>query len=95
MRRFLGAGVTIAMLFTGGVLAAGEAVAAGEPSFGFSGLGDKVLMPGEGWVQLSPSSPGGAEPDGTYVYVLSKKPLTDTGWWTAPRPSRRRRARWP
>ncbi|MFZ3497777.1 FG-GAP repeat domain-containing protein [Streptomyces sp. 5.8] len=83
MRRLLGAGVAVALLVTGGIAGAGTAVAAGDPTFGFDGVSDKVLMPGEGRVWLAPEGAGGqndGEPDGTYVYVLSKKPLTDAGW---------------
>ncbi|MFB6518381.1 FG-GAP repeat domain-containing protein [Streptomyces sp. NPDC056401] len=83
MRRLLGAGVAVALLVTGGMASAGTAVAAGDPTFYFSPVTDKVLMPGEGWAELSPSSTGGqgdGSADGTYVYVVSKKPLTDAGW---------------
>ncbi|WP_329443460.1 VCBS repeat-containing protein [Streptomyces sp. NBC_01426] len=83
MRRFLGAGIAATLLVTGGVVGAGTAVAAGDPTFEFYDIRDKVLMPGEGWTWLSPPSTGGqnsGEPDGTYVYALSKKPLTDAGW---------------
>ncbi|WP_327252872.1 FG-GAP repeat domain-containing protein [Streptomyces sp. NBC_01244] len=83
MRRLLGAGVAVATLVAGGVASAGTAVAAGDPTFYFDGLSHKVLMPGEGRVRLSPEASGGqndGQPDGTYVYVVSKKPLTDAGW---------------
>ncbi|WP_327306596.1 VCBS repeat-containing protein [Streptomyces sp. NBC_01298] len=83
MRRLLGAGVTVALLVTGGIAGAGTAMAAGDPTFYFSPVEDKVLMPGEGWAELAPSSTGGngdGKADGTYVYVVSKKPLTDAGW---------------
>ncbi|MFE4637027.1 FG-GAP repeat domain-containing protein [Streptomyces sp. NPDC056773] len=83
MRRLLGAGVAVALLVTGGIAGAGTAVAAGDPTFYFDGLKDGVLMPGEGFTELAPGSTGGSndgQPDGTYVYVVSKKPLTDAGW---------------
>ncbi|MFI1014949.1 FG-GAP repeat domain-containing protein [Streptomyces sp. NPDC020965] len=83
MRRLLGAGITAALLATGGVVGSGTAVAAGDPTFSFDPVEDKVLMPGEGRVELSPPSTGGqqsGEGDGTYVYALSKKPLTDAKW---------------
>ncbi|MFB7608578.1 FG-GAP repeat domain-containing protein [Streptomyces gardneri] len=83
MRRILGAGVAAALLVTGGVVGTGTAVAAGDPTFGFDPVENKVLMPGEGWTWLAPPSSGGSaggEPDGTYVYALSKKPLTDATW---------------
>ncbi|WP_405492586.1 FG-GAP repeat domain-containing protein [Streptomyces sp. NBC_00096] len=76
-------GAAVALLVTGGVAGAGTAMAAGDPTFYFDPVTDKVLMPGEGRVWLSPSGGGGqndGQPDGTYVYVLSKKPLTDAGW---------------
>ncbi|MCJ0872148.1 VCBS repeat-containing protein [Streptomyces sp. AP-93] len=83
MKRLLGAGVVVALLVTGGIAGAGTAVAAGDPTFYFDGLLDGVLMPGEGRAELSPGTTGGQDsgrPDGTYVYALSKKPLTDAGW---------------
>ncbi|MFD6887867.1 FG-GAP repeat domain-containing protein [Streptomyces sp. NPDC059957] len=83
MRRLLGAGVAVALLVTGGIAGAGTAVAAGDPTFYFDGLTDGVLMPGEGFTELAPQATGGSndgQPDGTYVYALSKKPLTDAGW---------------
>ncbi|MFE4262222.1 FG-GAP repeat domain-containing protein [Streptomyces sp. NPDC056883] len=83
MRRLLSVGSAVALLVTGGVVGAGAAAAAGDPTFYFSPVEDKVLMPGEGWVELSPPSTGGqgdGSADGTYVYVVSKKPLTDAGW---------------
>lgn len=83
MRRLLGVGVgvgaAVAVLCTSGVAGA-AAVAAEGPTFEFSPFGDTVLMPGGTWSGLGPTITGGAEPDGTYVYVLSKKPLTDAGW---------------
>ncbi|MCD2465131.1 VCBS repeat-containing protein [Streptomyces sp. MBT42] len=83
MRKLLGSGVAAVLLATGGIMGAGTAVAAGDPTFSFDGVDDIVLMPGEGWGELSPSSTGGqvdGRPDGTYVYALSKKPLTDATW---------------
>ncbi|MER7758745.1 VCBS repeat-containing protein [Streptomyces sp. NPDC097619] len=85
MRRIVGAGVAAVLLATGGVVGtgAGTAVAAGDPTFEFSPLVDKAVMPGEGWADLGPSSTGGQHDgrgDGTYVYALSKKPLTEAGW---------------
>lgn len=87
LRKFLGAGIAAALLVTGGAVGAGTAVAAGDPTFAFEPVEDKVLMPGEGWTWLSPPGTWGensGEPDGTYVYALSKKPLiTGTTWSTA------------
>ncbi|MCX5407049.1 VCBS repeat-containing protein [Streptomyces sp. NBC_00335] len=83
MRRLLSIGSAVALLVTGGVLGAGAAVAAGDPTFFFDPVVDKVLMPGEERIELSPSGWGGqngGQPDGTYIYALSKKPLTDAGW---------------
>lgn len=83
MRRLLGAGVAVALLVTGGIAGAGTAVAAGDPTFYFDPVRDVALMPGEGWAELAPTGTGGqnsGQPDGTYVYALSKKPLTDAGW---------------
>lgn len=83
MRKLLSIGSAVALLATAGVVGAGAAVAAGDPTFEFDAVADKVLMPGEGWVWLSPQGTGGqngGQPDGTYVYVVSKKPLTDAGW---------------
>ncbi|MFF5449060.1 FG-GAP repeat domain-containing protein [Streptomyces sp. NPDC012888] len=83
MRRYVGAGVAAALLVTGGLVGTGTAVAAGDPTFFFDPVTDKVLMPGEGWAELSPQGTGGqndGRPDGTYVYALSRKPLTDAGW---------------
>ncbi|MFB7540614.1 FG-GAP repeat domain-containing protein [Streptomyces zaomyceticus] len=83
MRKFLGAGVAAVLLATGGIVGAGTAVAAGDPTFFFDPVDDLVLMPGEGWGELRPLGTGGqndGRPDGTYVYALSKKPLTDAGW---------------
>ncbi|MEU7035090.1 VCBS repeat-containing protein [Streptomyces sp. NPDC046237] len=71
------------LLVTGGAVGAGTAVAAGDPTYYVDPAEDKVLMPGEGWVWLTPSGGGGDQgggPDGTYVYALSKKPLTDATW---------------
>ncbi len=64
-------------------MGAGTAVAAGDPTFSFDPVENKVLMPGEGWTWPAPPSTGGqntGESDGTYVYALSKKPLTDATW---------------
>ncbi|MFE7553270.1 FG-GAP repeat domain-containing protein [Streptomyces gardneri] len=83
MRRILGAGVAAALLVTGGVVGTGTAVAAGDPTFYFDPVVGGVLMPGEGRVELAPDGWGGqisGQPDGTYVYALSKKPLTDATW---------------
>ncbi|MGW1768366.1 FG-GAP repeat domain-containing protein [Streptomyces sp. NPDC002073] len=76
----LGAGVAAVLLATG---VAGTAVAAGDPSFYFDPVTDKVVMPGEGRVWLSPASTGGETgegPDGTYVYALSTRALTGGTW---------------
>ncbi|MFG2295847.1 FG-GAP repeat domain-containing protein [Streptomyces sp. NPDC048603] len=73
----------MALFATMGVAGAGAAWAAGDPTFYFDPVENKVLMPGEGRVELSPPSTGGHESgqaDGTYVYAVSKKPLTDAGW---------------
>jgi hypothetical protein len=83
LRKFLGAGAAALLLVTGGVVGTGTAVAAGDPTFYFEPVEDKVLMPAEGWADLSPPGYGGnttGNPDGTYIYVLSKKPLTDAAW---------------
>ncbi|MFE7132857.1 FG-GAP repeat domain-containing protein [Streptomyces sp. NPDC057638] len=58
-------------------------MAAADPTFYFDPVKDKILMPGEGWVRLSPPGTGGqddGQADGTYIYALSKKPLTDPDW---------------
>ncbi|MFE4639326.1 FG-GAP repeat domain-containing protein, partial [Streptomyces sp. NPDC056773] len=75
----MGAGVAVALLVTAGVARAGTAVAAGDPPFSFGGVEDKTLMPGGERARLKPET-GDGQPDGTYVYVISKKPLTDAGW---------------
>ncbi|MGW4999458.1 FG-GAP repeat domain-containing protein [Streptomyces hydrogenans] len=83
-RTFLSAGVAATLLATGGIIAgAGTALAAGDPTYYFDPVEAKVLQPGEGYVDLSPSGSGGQEtgqPDGTFVYAISKKPLTDAAW---------------
>ncbi|MFD5769342.1 FG-GAP repeat domain-containing protein [Streptomyces sp. NPDC127049] len=83
-RTFLSAGVAATLLATGGIIGgAGTAVAAGDPTYYFDPVDARVLMPGEGYTWLSPSGSGGqhtGEPDGTFVYAISKKPLTDAGW---------------
>ncbi|MCB5166164.1 VCBS repeat-containing protein [Streptomyces bambusae] len=82
MRKFVGAGVAAVLVATG--VAAGTAAAAGDPTFYFDPVTDKVVAPGEGWVWLSPGSTGGehtGEPDGTYVYAISKKALTGGTWY--------------
>ncbi|MEU5215386.1 VCBS repeat-containing protein [Streptomyces sp. NPDC020807] len=79
----MGSGVAAAMLVTGGVVGAGSAVAAGDPTFGFGTLDDQILMPGTGYAELWPDATYGSssgQPDGTYVYAISKKPLTDATW---------------
>ncbi|MFB6614720.1 FG-GAP repeat domain-containing protein [Streptomyces sp. NPDC085524] len=83
MRRLLGAGIAAALVVTGGIAGTGTAMAAGDPTFYLGPVQDKVLMPGEGWTWLSPQTSGGqqgGQPDGTFVYVLSTKPLTDAAW---------------
>ncbi|MER6916635.1 VCBS repeat-containing protein [Streptomyces sp. NPDC000594] len=83
MRKLLGAGITAVLVATGGVVASGTAVAAPDPTFYFDPVEHKALMPGEGYAELTPPSSGGdvsGEADGTYVYALSKKPLTSTSW---------------
>ncbi|MET9676022.1 VCBS repeat-containing protein [Streptomyces sp. NPDC006482] len=90
MRKILGAGIAAALLVTGGVVGAGTAVAAGDPTFEFSPVENKVLMPGEGWTGLAPPSTTGqnsGEPDGTYVYALSKKPLLTGSTWSGGLPA--------
>ncbi|GLF99564.1 FG-GAP repeat domain-containing protein [Streptomyces yaizuensis] len=64
-------------------MASGTAVAAPDPTFYFEPVEHNIVMPGEGWAELAPSGYGGdhsGEPDGTYIYALSKKPLTSTKW---------------
>ncbi|MEU0991613.1 VCBS repeat-containing protein [Streptomyces sp. NPDC005953] len=83
LRKLVGTGVAAALLVTGGVVGAGTAVAAGDPTFYFDPVQDMALMPGVGWEELSPPATGGqqsGEADGTFVYALSKKPLTDARW---------------
>ncbi|MGW4726993.1 FG-GAP repeat domain-containing protein [Streptomyces sp. NPDC004292] len=83
MRKLLGTGVVAVLLATGGLVGAGAAVAAGDPTYYTEPVEDKVLMPGEGRAELSPSGSGGqntGRPDGTFVYALSKKPLKDAAW---------------
>ncbi|MFE5790966.1 FG-GAP repeat domain-containing protein [Streptomyces sp. NPDC056503] len=83
-RTFLSAGVAATLLATGGIIGgAGTALAAGDPTYYFEPVDAKVLQPGEGWAELSSPGGGGMEtgqPDGTFVYALSKKPLTDAAW---------------
>ncbi|MFB7518109.1 FG-GAP repeat domain-containing protein [Streptomyces sp. NPDC056144] len=90
LRRFMGAGVAAAMLVTGGVVGAGSAFAAGDPTFGFDELDDQIIMPGTGYAELWPNGTFGSttgRPDGTYVYAISKKPLTNAAWTTGGLPS--------
>ncbi|MEU5397753.1 VCBS repeat-containing protein [Streptomyces sp. NPDC005963] len=90
MRKLVGTGVVAALLVTGGVVGAGTAVAAGDPTFYFDPVRDMALEPGVGWEELSPPATGGqhsGEGDGTYVYALSKKPLTDARWSSGGAPS--------
>jgi hypothetical protein len=47
-------------------------------------------MPGEGWGELAPGATGGeesGEADGTWVYAISRKPLTDAAWANGGLPS--------
>ncbi|MEV6200950.1 VCBS repeat-containing protein [Streptomyces sp. NPDC051771] len=90
-RTFLSAGVAATLLATGGIIgAAGTALAAGDPTYYFEPVDAKVLQPAEGWAELSPPGSGGMEsgqPDGTFVYAVSKKPLTDAAWTAGGAPS--------
>ncbi|MFF8380786.1 FG-GAP repeat domain-containing protein [Streptomyces sp. NPDC015661] len=85
MRRIVALGGTAALLVAGIVTGAGAASAAGQEVVDFE-LENRVLQPGEGWTELSPTSLGGI-PDGTLVYALSKAPLTDPAWTKAGLPS--------
>ncbi|MFD6986870.1 hypothetical protein ACFWAX_40375, partial [Streptomyces sp. NPDC059956] len=83
MRRLLGPGVAVALMVTAGIAATGQAIAAGDPTFHFERVEDKTLMPGGERVELAPGSSSGEQDgrmDGTFVYAISKKPLTDAGW---------------
>ncbi|MEV4427395.1 FG-GAP repeat domain-containing protein [Streptomyces sp. R-07] len=85
MRRIVALGGTAALLVAGLVTGAGAASAAGQDVVDFE-LENRVLQPGDGWTELSPTSLGGI-PDGTLVYALSKAPLTDPAWTKAGLPS--------
>ncbi|MGW8764153.1 FG-GAP repeat domain-containing protein [Streptomyces sp. NPDC055815] len=85
MRRIVALGGTAALLVAGLVSGAGAASAAGQDVVDFD-FENRVLQPGDGWTELSPSGLGGI-PDGTLVYALSKAPLTDPAWTQAGLPS--------
>ncbi|HET6857881.1 MAG TPA: hypothetical protein VFH94_12425, partial [Streptomyces sp.] len=76
-RRLGALGGTAALLVAGGLGAAGPAFA--DDPYGFDDVRNFVLEPGEGASELNPSVWYGT-PDGTLVYALSKKPLTDPTW---------------
>ncbi|WP_434591438.1 FG-GAP repeat domain-containing protein [Streptomyces sp. A5-4] len=77
-------GGTAALLATGAVGAAGPAFA--DDPYGFDDVRNFVLEPGEGSSELNPLTSYGI-PDGTLVYALSKKPLTDPAWTAAGLPA--------
>jgi hypothetical protein len=68
----------VAQPATTGITMAAPAVADDDYSFDFH-RPRIVLQPGEGWAELGPGSVTGS-PDGTLVYAVSKKPLTDPAW---------------
>ncbi|MEV7414614.1 VCBS repeat-containing protein [Streptomyces sp. NPDC089919] len=78
MRRMTAVGGAVALLLAG----AGAAVADSDPTFAFDGVRNYSVMPGEGWAELQPSSVSGSGSggDGTFVYAVSRKPLTDAAW---------------
>ncbi|WP_369145596.1 hypothetical protein [Streptomyces sp. R44] len=63
----------------------GAAFAAGQDVVDFR-FENRVLQPGDGWTEVSPSGLGGI-PDGTLVYALSKAPLSDPAWTKAGLPT--------
>ncbi|MDQ0942535.1 VCBS repeat-containing protein [Streptomyces sp. V1I1] len=77
MRRLFAFGGSAALLVAAVVGTAGPAVAADE-FIGFT-IDDIVLQPGDGWGELTPTGLDGT-PDGTLVFALSKKELTDPTW---------------
>ncbi|MFF8607923.1 FG-GAP repeat domain-containing protein [Streptomyces sp. NPDC015346] len=83
MRRIVALGGTAALLVAGIVTGTAGTAVAEELHFTVE---DRVLKPGEGWAELSPTGIGGT-PDGTLVYALSKAPLTDPSWTQAGLPS--------
>lgn len=78
MRRLFAIGGSVALPATTGITMAAPAVADDGYSFDFH-RPRIVLQPGEGWAELGPGSVTGS-PDGTLVYAVSKKPLTDPAW---------------
>ncbi|WP_159026484.1 FG-GAP repeat domain-containing protein [Streptomyces vietnamensis] len=85
MRRIVALGGTAALLVAGLVSGAGAASAAGQDVVDFE-FDNRVLQPGEGWTELSPTGLEGT-PDGTLIYTLSKAPLTDPAWTKAGLPT--------
>ncbi|MEV0092309.1 VCBS repeat-containing protein [Streptomyces sp. NPDC050738] len=70
-------GGVVALAVTGGFATAVQAAADDDPySFEVHG---STLKPGEGFAELAPDSVGGT-PNGTLIYALSTKPLTDATW---------------
>ncbi|MFJ1795704.1 RodZ family helix-turn-helix domain-containing protein [Kitasatospora griseola] len=75
-RRILSAGIAVAALGTGTLVLAGAAHADSQPvTFR---LKDIVILPGESDRALSPDGIYGRA-DGTWVFAVSSKPLTDAG----------------
>ncbi|MFJ7159559.1 FG-GAP repeat domain-containing protein [Streptomyces sp. NPDC101118] len=77
MRVLAALGGAVAVVATGTL----TGTAAAEPRFGFEQVTDHVIRPGDrAWINPQLATDGSGQPEGTFVYAVGGKPLTDPAW---------------